>query len=100
MLNMRKFLLILLSLSLLSCQFASAIQEKISTPIVKQLPTADVFSSTKVNVPEPSINQTSGLTIVALKPSDGDLNDQLADHSKRAKGLNQMPVVDFTATWC
>jgi thiol:disulfide interchange protein len=103
MLSRRNFIFFLLPLSLLACQFITSAQERTSTPAETQLPAGSVLLATSTNIPEQTIapaSKPSGLTIVALKPSDGDLNAQLANQSNLAKGLNQMPVVDFTATWC
>lgn len=103
MVSTRKFLLFLLPLSLLSCQLLTSVQERTSTPVEIKLPASTEIPPTMTSVPglvNAPLPEPSGLTIVALKPSDGDLNDQLAVHSKIAKGLNQTPVVDFTATWC
>jgi thiol-disulfide isomerase/thioredoxin len=35
-----------------------------------------------------------------LHPKDGELQALLAEESRKADGLGQMPVVEFDATWC
>src|SRR5215216_3321821 len=39
-------------------------------------------------------------TIVRLHPGDGDLKTLLAEEAQKASALEQMPVVEFDATWC
>jgi len=46
------------------------------------------------------ILELAEFTIVRLHPQAGDLQSMLADESKKATALEQMPVVEFDATWC
>jgi thiol:disulfide interchange protein len=80
-----KIILVLVGISLLACNFL--------------FPPA----STPTAIPQSSASEnfaTANLTIVRLNPEDGDLKTMLADEAQKAVGLNQIPVVEFDATWC
>jgi hypothetical protein len=80
-----KIVLLLIGISLLACNFLfppAPTQES-----VPQSYTSENFSSTD-------------LTIVRLHPEDGDLPTMLKDEAQKAVSLDQMPVVEFDATWC
>jgi thiol-disulfide isomerase/thioredoxin len=49
---------------------------------------------------QPEKQILSGFTIVRLHPQDGDLSAMLATEAQTAGALDQMPVVEFDATWC
>jgi thiol:disulfide interchange protein len=42
----------------------------------------------------------AGFTLVRLHPKDGDLQNLLAEEAQKAMALDQMPVIEFDATWC
>jgi hypothetical protein len=42
----------------------------------------------------------AGLTIVRLRPGDGDLQTLLVQEAQKATELGLMPIVEFDATWC
>jgi thiol-disulfide isomerase/thioredoxin len=42
----------------------------------------------------------TGFTIVRLHPGDGNLKTLLVEEAQKAEALEQMPVVEFDATWC
>jgi thiol-disulfide isomerase/thioredoxin len=75
--------LLLIGMSLLACNFLFP-QAQRSTP-----DTADFQD------PQPT-----GFTIIRLHPKDGDLQTMLATEAQKAATLDQMPVVEFDATWC
>ena len=79
----KKILLALIGVNLLACNFLFPPKE---TPI----PELEKKESAATN----------SMTIVRLHPSDGKLTDMLASEAKKAAELNQMPVVEFDATWC
>src|SRR5215216_4615189 len=79
----RKLTLILMGISLLACNFLFP-QAQRSTP-----------DSADFRDPQPT-----GFTIVRLHPTDGDLQTMLANEAQKAAALDQMPVVEFDATWC
>jgi thiol:disulfide interchange protein len=79
----KKILLALIGLSLLACNFLFPPKETLTPG------TNDIQGAV-----------SDSLTIVRLHPKDGDLNDQLASEAQKATGLQQMPVVEFDATWC
>jgi thiol-disulfide isomerase/thioredoxin len=41
-----------------------------------------------------------GITIVRLRPGDGDLQTLLVQEAQKATELGLMPIVEFDATWC
>lgn len=67
-----------------------------------------LFPPKSTSTPEPFAAQPNdfqdptpiGFTIVRLRPKDGDLQTMLTDEAQKAVALNQMPVVEFDATWC
>jgi thiol:disulfide interchange protein len=72
-------------IGLLACNF---LFPPTSTPeAVPQSYTFEKFSSTE-------------LTIVRLHPQDSNLQSMLTDEAQKAAALEQMPVVEFDATWC
>lgn len=78
-----KLLIALIGLSLLACNF--------------------LFPPKATPVPETrndSLPVSDSFTIVRLHPNDGDLKTMLASQAQKAAALNQMPVVEFDATWC
>jgi thiol-disulfide isomerase/thioredoxin len=75
----KKILLLFTTMLLLACNF--------------------LFPPKSTATPE-DVFQTTGFTIVRLHPNEGNLNAMLADHVQKARALNQLPVVEFDATWC
>jgi len=87
--NMNKRLILLLAgFSLLACNFL--FPQKVS-------PTLNPEISSSENE---QILELDELTIVRLHRQAGDLQSMLANESKKAAALGQMPVVEFDATWC
>jgi thiol-disulfide isomerase/thioredoxin len=80
---MNKRITFLIGLSLLACNF-----------LFPEAGGSD-RESTSYQDPVPT-----GFTIVRLHPSDGDLETLLANEVKKAVELDQLPVVEFDATWC
>jgi thiol-disulfide isomerase/thioredoxin len=79
----KKILLALIGLSLLACNF--------------------LFPPKAAHSPETnndSFPVSEKFTIVRLHPGDGDLKTLLAGETQKAAALDQMPVVEFDATWC
>jgi thiol-disulfide isomerase/thioredoxin len=79
----KKILLALIGLSLLACNF--------------------LFPPKAARSPETnndSFPVSEKFTIVRLHPGDGDLKTLLAGETQKAAALDQMPVVEFDATWC
>jgi thiol-disulfide isomerase/thioredoxin len=80
-----KIILMLVGIGLLACNF---LFPPASTPTsIPQSNTSENFAS-------------SDFTIVRLRPADGDLQTILAEEAQKAVALDQMPVVEFDATWC
>ncbi|HET9912948.1 MAG TPA: hypothetical protein VFQ13_13720 [Anaerolineales bacterium] len=55
------------------------------------------------SAPQPDDAQEVGpteITIVRLRPGDGDLQTLLAQEAQKATELGLMPVAEFDATWC
>ena len=82
----KKLLLILVTASLLACNFLfpqrAAPGEPVSRPSESENLSTDTF------------------TVVRLHPNDGDITTRLAEEAKKAAALDQIPVVEFDATWC
>jgi thiol:disulfide interchange protein len=79
----RKILLAVLGLSLLACKF--------------------LFPNNPAPEAERSSAQSpvsDSFTVVRLHPGDGELQSLLKAEAQTAVGLQQMPVVEFDATWC
>jgi thiol-disulfide isomerase/thioredoxin len=99
----RKILLVLLlPLLMLACKTllpGSAIRPE---PLISSTENAVLETST----PRPTVEATiraptgTGTTAVRLRPGDGKLADLLASEVKKAEALEQIPVVEFDATWC
>jgi thiol-disulfide isomerase/thioredoxin len=79
----KKILLALIGFSLLACNFLFPPK---GTPAPET--NNDVFPVSE------------NFTIIRLHPSDGDLKTLLAIDAQKAAALDQMPVVEFDATWC
>jgi hypothetical protein len=78
----KRILVALVGLSLLACNFLFPPKET-PAPEIKNAP-----------------NQVSDrITIVRLHPGDGDLQALLSGEAQKAADLNQMPIVEFDATW-
>jgi thiol:disulfide interchange protein len=54
----------------------------------------EVITSTSTNT------ELTGITIVRLRPEEGDLQSRLAAEAQKATTLGQIPVVEFDASWC
>jgi len=78
----KKIMLFVVGLSLLACNFLFP-------------PTQPASQTGDSEDPTPT-----GFTIVRLHPQDGDLQTMLAEEAQKAAALDQMPVVEFDATWC
>lgn len=83
----KKILLALITAFLLAC---NALSPRTSSPT----------SAPALKPSEPEDIGPVGFTIVRLHPEDGDLQTMLAQETKKAIKLDQMPVVEFDATWC
>ena len=79
----KKILLALIGFSLLACNFLFPPK---GTPAPET--NNDVFPISEK------------FTIIRLHPSDGDLKTLLASEGQKAAAQDQMPVVEFDATWC
>jgi len=82
------FIFLLAGFSVLACNFLFP---------QKASPTLNPEISSSENE---QILELAELTIVRLHRQAGDLQAMLADESKKAAALGQMPVVEFDATWC
>jgi thiol-disulfide isomerase/thioredoxin len=81
----KKIMLMFVGMSLLACNF-----------LFPGTPPTETASQ-----PSDSQNLVSdSFTIVRLHPADGDLQTMLANEAQKAVALEQMPVVEFDATWC
>jgi thiol-disulfide isomerase/thioredoxin len=49
---------------------------------------------------DPQEVASTGITIVRLRPGDGDLQTLLVQEAQKATELGLMPVAEFDATWC
>ena len=78
-----------LGLALLACRLLFPV-----APVVTALPVATSQSEATAFAP------TADFTLVRIYPQDGDLQNLLADHAKKAQALGQAPFVEFDATWC
>jgi thiol:disulfide interchange protein len=60
-------------------------------------------ASTPESVPHSNASEnftSAELTIVRLRPKDGDLQTMLTEEAQKAIALGQIPVLEFDATWC
>jgi thiol-disulfide isomerase/thioredoxin len=48
----------------------------------------------------PATGSTAAFTITRINVQDGDLHTQLAREAQKAQTLNQIPFLEFDATWC
>lgn len=85
----KKVLLVLVATSVLACNFLFP-QRSTSTP-------ESVVDSTETL---PGSSQAPGFTVIRLHPEQGDLQALLSKEVRKASELDQMPVVEFDATWC
>ncbi len=92
----KKFLILLLPLILLACNFVSPAAPATSTPT--QLPSVTPSMVPASPTPEPT--RVVGFTLARIHENDGDLFTQLASEAQKAKSLGQMPFIEFDATWC
>lgn len=79
----KKITLLLLGISVIACNF--------------------LFPQAQRSNPEPAGFEDpnpAGFTIVRLHPGDGDLQTMLPSEAQKAIALDQIPVVEFDATWC
>jgi thiol-disulfide isomerase/thioredoxin len=98
----RKILLIILPVFMLACKtlFPG------SAPVRRDPVIAPVTPNWEISTPRPTVKNKlpapigSGYTLVRLHPKDGKLVDLLAAEVKKAEALNQLPAVEFDATWC
>lgn len=90
----KKLLLTLFAAFLLACNLLFP-PKRTSAPIQTSEPASEpgVTSSS-----EPA--SSDGLTIVRLRPGQGDLQTRLEEEAQKAAKLGQVPVVEFDATWC
>ena len=84
----RRLIFLLAGFSLLACNFL--FPQKVSPTL-----NPEILSSENEQILE-----LDELTIVRLHRLAGDLQLMLADESKKAAALGQIPVVEFDATWC
>lgn len=79
-----------------------ACQALTPNPAPDSSPSAPQPTPTTASQPEPESPPETlpGLTIVRLRPQDGDLTTLLAQEAAKAAALGQSPVVEFDATWC
>jgi thiol:disulfide interchange protein len=82
----KKLMLLFVGIILFACNF-------LFPP--KQTSTPEVGSSG--NYQDPT---SIGFTIVRLHPKHGNLKTMLAEEAQKAVALDQIPVVEFDATWC
>lgn len=91
---MKKWLIFLLPLLLLSCR--TLFPDKIVVPS----PTPTPMTVATLAIEATAFAPTSDFTLVRLYPKDGTLQSQLAAEVEKAKTLGQRPFVEFDATWC
>lgn len=95
----KKILLATISFSLLACNFLFPARqtptEENTFPGTTPAEATTVPETNAATVPAPD-----GFTLVRLHPEDGDLTALLAGEAQKAVALEQMPVVEFDATWC
>ena len=98
---MKKYILILIVLlGALACKALTPNPQEAENPAATNEPSPTIVQSTEAPTEEASVPAPVGFTIVRLKPDDGDLSTMLANESKKALTLGQLPVVEFDATWC
>lgn len=89
----KKFSFILIPLILLACNFITG---QGNAP----LPTPPEPASVQSTSSRPEDFSTTSFTISRIKIQKGDLFNQLAEDVQKAKALDQMPFIEFDATWC
>ena len=82
----KKIMLVLVTAVLLACNFLFPQRAAPTEPLSQPAGTENL--------------STDEFTIVRLHPKDGDLQALLASEAQKAMKLDQLPVVEFDATWC
>jgi thiol-disulfide isomerase/thioredoxin len=82
----KKFLLVLVTAILLACNYLFPEKVAPNEPLSQRSDSETLY--------------TGEFTVVRLHPNGGDLQTRLAGEAKKAVELDQMPVVEFDATWC
>jgi len=99
----KKFLLVLLPIIIIACNFLFPVKEPMAQPNNEnsQL-TTDVPAKPNEKKPQLTSERTEygTFTVVRLHPVDGNLQNLLAAEAEYAVSLGRMPVVEFDATWC
>ncbi|HNC08624.1 MAG TPA: thioredoxin family protein [Anaerolineales bacterium] len=95
----KRFFILLLLLGLVACNWLLPKSQDVPPTVITER--TAVPPNPKITPEEKTQDITvSGFTVVRLKPEDGELSTMLAEEAHKALALNQMPVVEFDATWC
>lgn len=93
----RKFLLCLIPLFILSCNFL--LPQSGQSTSSTQTPLEVVSTESAPSTPEPQ-TAIDGFVIVRIHKTNGDLLAQLAAEAQKAQALGLDPFIEFDATWC
>ena len=89
----KKITLVFVAIVMLSCNFLFPAEKvPVQSPVIN--PTQPISQS------DNNSSSSDGFTQVRLHPADGDLQTMLAEQTQKAKALDEIPVVEFDATWC
>lgn len=91
----KKIVLVFVAAFLLAC---NALTPRTS----RSTPEAIISAPTESALQPDNVQDTTltGITIVRLRPEDGDLQMLLIQEAQKATELGLMPVAEFDATWC
>lgn len=92
----KKILLAIIPLFFLACNFLIPTSQQDENP----LPTPPEPATVQAALPTPQIDSPTSFTIVRIHTQNGDLLTQLSAETQKAKELNQIPFIEFDATWC
>jgi len=92
----KKFLLAILPIFFLACNFLIPQLDETPPPASSEVATAPSALST----PQALTSATDPFVIVRLHKNGGELMTQLASESQKANALGLAPFIEFDATWC
>jgi thiol-disulfide isomerase/thioredoxin len=91
----KKIVLVFVAAFLLACNALTPRTSRSTPEAIIPPPTESALQPDNVQDTTPT-----GITIVRLRPGDGDLQTLLAQEAQKATKVGLMPVVEFDATWC